>query len=78
MDFPNAGDTAWVLASAALVLFMVPGLALFYGGMTRSKNVLNMLMMNIYCMGVVPIVWALVVGSSRAWAFEPSWFSVKK
>jgi len=52
------GDTAWVLTSAALVLFMVPGLALFYGGMVRSKNVLNMLNMNIYCLGVIPIVWA--------------------
>ena len=41
----NAGDTAWVLASAALVMLMTPGLAFFYGGMVRSKSVLNMLMM---------------------------------
>ena len=40
------GDVAWVLVSAALVLFMTPGLAFFYGGMDRSRNVLNMLMMN--------------------------------
>ena len=43
------GDVAWVLVSAALVLFMTPGLAFFYGGMDRGRNVLNMLMMNFYC-----------------------------
>ncbi|MDB2392304.1 ammonia channel protein, partial [Acidimicrobiaceae bacterium] len=46
------------MTSAALVLLMVPGLALFYGGMVRSKNVLNMLNMNFYCLGIVPIIWA--------------------
>ena len=40
-------SAVWILVSAALVLFMVPGLALFYGGMSRSKNMLNMLMMNM-------------------------------
>ena len=54
------GNTAWMLISTALVLFMVPGLALFYGGMVRSKNVLNMLNMNTYCLGIVPLVWVLV------------------
>ena len=53
------GNTAWMLISTALVLFMVPGLALFYGGMVRSKNVLNMLNMNTYCLGIVPLVWVL-------------------
>ncbi len=53
------GGDAWLLVSTALVLFMIPGLALFYGGMVRSKNVLNMLLMNLYCLGVVPIVWVL-------------------
>ena len=53
------GDLAWMMMSTALVVFMVPGLALFYGGMTRSKNVLNMLNMNIYCLGIVPILWVL-------------------
>jgi len=43
----NTVDVTWILVSAALVLFMVPGLALFYGGMSRSKNMLNMLMMNM-------------------------------
>ncbi len=54
------GDVAWVLVSAALVLFMTPGLAFFYGGMDRSRNVLNMLMMNFYCLLVVPVLWVAV------------------
>ena len=49
----NTGDTAWVLVSAALVLFMTPGLALFYGGMVRAKNVLAMLMQNFFALGIV-------------------------
>ncbi|MGI9598332.1 MAG: ammonium transporter [Acidimicrobiales bacterium] len=56
----NTVDAAWVMVAAALVLFMVPGLALFYGGMSRSKNMLNMLMMNIICLGIVPVVWITV------------------
>jgi Amt family ammonium transporter len=55
----DSGDTAWVLVSAALVLFMTPGLALFYGGMVRSKNVLAMLMQNFFAMGIVTIFWVL-------------------
>ena len=61
----DSGDAAWVLTSAALVLFMTPGLALFYGGMDRTRNVLNMLMMNFWCLLIIPIVWA-VVGFSLA------------
>ncbi len=61
----DTGDAAWVLVSAALVLFMTPGLALFYGGMDRAKNVLNMLMMNFWCLLVVPVLW-VVVGYSLA------------
>ena len=56
----SAGDAAWILMSGALVLFMVPGLALFYGGMSRSKNMLNMLMMNMVCLGIVPVIWITV------------------
>jgi ammonium transporter, Amt family len=56
----DPGDVAWLLTSAALVLFMIPGLALFYGGMVRAKNVLNMLLMNVYCAGIVPVLWVLV------------------
>jgi Amt family ammonium transporter len=65
------GDTAWVLASAALVLFMTPGLALFYGGMDRSRNVLNMLMMNFWCILIIPLVWA-VIGFSLAFSGDGS------
>ncbi|UQS27831.1 ammonium transporter [Amycolatopsis thermalba] len=55
----NAGDTAWVLASAALVMLMTPGLAFFYGGMVRVKSVLNMLMMNFICLAIVAVLWTL-------------------
>ena len=61
----DTGNVTWVLVSAALVLFMTPGLAFFYGGMVRSRNVLNMLMMNFWCVLVVPVLWA-VVGFSLA------------
>jgi Amt family ammonium transporter len=56
---PDTGDTAWMLASAALVLLMTPGLAFFYGGMVRAKGVLNMIMMSISSMGVVTVLWVL-------------------
>ena len=59
----DSGNTAWVLASAALVLFMTPGLAFFYGGMVRSKNMLAMLMQNFFCMGLVSVLWVLVAFS---------------
>jgi Amt family ammonium transporter len=55
----SAGDTAWLMVSAALVLLMVPGLALFYGGMVRVKSALNMLMMSFSCIAVVTVVWVL-------------------
>jgi ammonium transporter, Amt family len=55
----NSGDTAWVLVSAALVLLMTPGLAFFYGGMVRTRSVLNMLMMSIGSMGIVGVLWVL-------------------
>ncbi|HWJ61072.1 MAG TPA: ammonium transporter [Acidimicrobiales bacterium] len=61
----GAGHIAWILISAALVLFMTPGLAFFYGGMDRSRNVLNMLMMNFWCLLVIPVLW-VVVGFSLA------------
>ena len=56
----DTGDTAWVLASTALVLFMTPGLAMFYGGMVRSKNVLGTLMHSVFAMGLMAILWVLV------------------
>ena len=58
-DAFSHGDTAWVLASAALVLLMTPGLAFFYGGMVRVKSVLNMLMMSFVTIGIVSVLWVL-------------------
>ncbi|MFP5256644.1 MAG: ammonium transporter [Acidimicrobiia bacterium] len=69
----DAGDAAWVLTSAALVLFMTPGLALFYGGMDRQRNVLNMLMMNFWCLLIVPVVWAIGGFSLAQVPFENDW-----
>jgi ammonium transporter, Amt family len=65
----NTGDTAWVLISTALVLFMTPGLALFYGGMVRSKNVLNMLMKNFFTISIVTLIW-VVIGFSLAFGAD--------
>ncbi|MBW5248726.1 ammonium transporter [Streptomyces sp. P01-B04] len=61
----DTGDTAWLLAATALVLLMTPGLALFYGGMVRTKNVLNMLMMSFVSIALVTVVW-LLAGYSLA------------
>ena len=55
---PDSGDTAWMMTSMAIVLMMtVPGLALFYGGMVRTKSVLNMLMMNFVTISIVSVLW---------------------
>ena len=51
------GNIAWVLVSTAMVLFMTPGLAFFYGGMVRSKNFLAMLMQNYFAMGLLAVLW---------------------
>ena len=66
----NSGDTAWVLVSAALVLLMTPGVALFYGGMVRAKSVLNMMMMSFGAMATISVTWVLW-GYSEA--FGQSW-----
>ncbi|CCW34220.1 ammonium transporter (TC 1.A.11) [Chthonomonas calidirosea] len=63
----NTGDTAWMLVAAAFVMLMTPGLAFFYGGMVRSKNVLNMLMQSFVALGIVTFVW-LLWGYSLAFA----------
>jgi ammonium transporter, Amt family len=63
----NQADTAWMLASTALVLLMTPMLAFFYGGLVRSKNALNTMMMSFVSLGVVGVVWA-VIGYSLAFA----------
>src|SRR5437762_3675153 len=61
----SAGDTAWVLVSTALVMLMVPGLALFYGGLVRQKNALNTFMMSLAALAIVSVQW-VVAGYSLA------------
>ena len=56
----DTGDTAWLLISAALVMFMTPGLALFYGGLVRSKNVLGTIMQSFFALALVTLLWVLV------------------
>src|SRR4051794_5533198 len=74
----SAGDTAWVFVASALVLLMVPGLALFYGGLVRTRAALNTFMMSLAALGVVSVQWT-VVGYSLAFSpggviGGPSWF----
>ncbi len=73
MGQPDTGDTAWMLASSALVLLMTPGLAFFYGGMVRARSVLNMIMMSISAMGVVTVLWVLY-GYSMAFGNDKAGF----
>jgi Amt family ammonium transporter len=68
----SAGDTAWVLVSTALVMLMVPGLALFYGGLVRQKNALNTFMMSLSALGIVTVQWVLA-GYSIAFGPGNSW-----
>jgi Amt family ammonium transporter len=63
----SAGDTAWVLISTALVMLMVPGLALFYGGLVRGKNALNSMMMSLVPLGIVTVQW-VVIGYSLSFS----------
>jgi len=65
----NSGDTAWVLASTALVLLMTPGLAFFYGGMVRAKSVLNMMMMSMVTIGIVSVLW-VIYGFELAFGYK--------
>jgi Amt family ammonium transporter len=67
----NTGNTAWLLLSSALVLLMTPGLALFYGGLNRSKGVLNMMMMSFSCIGLVSILW-IIYGFTLAFGVNSS------
>jgi Amt family ammonium transporter len=69
----NTGDTAWLLISAALVLLMLPGLALFYGGMVRAKNVLSTMMHSFVVMGLIAVQW-LVVGYTIAFGEDKGGF----
>ena len=68
----NAGDTAWVLTSGALVLLMTVGLAFFYGGLVRPRNALNTMMMSVVALGVVGVQW-MVAGYSLAFAPGTPW-----
>ena len=75
----DTGHAAWVLTSASLVLLMTPGLAFFYGGMTRSKSVLNMMMMSFGAMGIVTVVyilwgWSMSYGSDSFGAGKAGFF----
>src|SRR5215467_13681330 len=65
----DTGDTAWLLLSSALVLLMTPGLAFFYGGLNRSKSVLNMMMMSFSSIGLISILW-LLYGFSGAFGAD--------
>jgi ammonium transporter, Amt family len=65
----SSGDTAWLLVSSALVLLMTPGLAFFYGGLNRSKSVLNMMMMSFSAIGLISILW-LLYGFSGAFGVD--------
>ena len=69
----DTGDNSWLLISSALVLFMLPGLALFYGGMVRSKNVLSTMMHSFVAMGIVGVQW-FVVGYSLAFGTDVGGF----
>ena len=69
----NAGDTAWVLISAALVFIMTPGLALFYGGMVRSKNVLTTIMQSMFVLGLISVEW-VILGYAMAFGTDVGGF----
>src|SRR5687767_5745431 len=69
----DTGDTAWVLTATALVLFMTPGLALFYGGLVRTKNVLGTMMHSMFLMSLMSILW-FVFGYSLAFGDGNSLF----
>ncbi|MBN1561238.1 ammonium transporter, partial [candidate division KSB1 bacterium] len=61
----DSGATAWMLTSTALVLLMVPGLAMFYGGLVRTKNVIGTMMHSFAAMGVMAVLW-VIIGYSMA------------
>ncbi|MGW4398162.1 ammonium transporter [Amycolatopsis nivea] len=67
----DTGSTAWLLGSAALVMLMTPGLALFYGGMVRARSVLNVMAMTFVCLATVGLIWVFY---GYSLAFGPDWF----
>ena len=66
----NSGDTAWMLISTGLVVLMIPGLALFYGGMVRVKSVLNMMMMSFGALAIVFVLW---IHLDSQWSLVTQW-----
>src|SRR5258707_11707257 len=66
----NAGDTAWMLTSTALVFFMMPGLALFYGGLVGAKNVIATMVQSFVAIGVISFLWG-IFGYSLAFRADP-------
>ena len=82
MDAINAGDTAWVLVSTALVMLMTPGLAFFYGGLVRRKNILGVLMQCFAALCILSLLWVFF---GYSLSFKPagpfigdlSWFALK-
>ena len=72
-DKIDSGDTAWMLVSSALVMLMIPGLALFYGGMVRTQNVLSTIMHSVFAMGLITIQW-VVIGYSLAFGDDVGGF----
>src|SRR5215216_4423332 len=78
----NQADTAWMLIATALVLLMTPALAFFYGGLVRSKNALNTMMMSVISLGFVGVLWAvfgysLAFGPGNNWIGDSSRFFLK-
>src|SRR3954453_2627205 len=71
----NSGDTAWMLMATALVMIMLPGLALFYGGLVRRKNVLSTIMHSFFGLAIVSVVWVLV-GFSLAFGKDANVFGI--
>ena len=65
----DSGATAWMLTSTALVLLMVPGLAMFYGGLVRTKNVLGTMMHSFAAMGVMSVLWVVIM-ANLPWNME--------
>ena len=69
----DTGDTAWVLISAALVFLMTPGLAFFYGGMVRSKNVLSTIMHSFFIVAMISVEW-VILGYAMTFGSDIGWF----
>ena len=74
----DSGDTAWMLAATALVMIMLPGLALFYGGLVRRKNVLSTIMHSFFGLAIVSVVWVLIgfslaFGTDANLSASPGW-----